>query len=388
MNRSHLHVAYALESARNRPVLVVASCALLLLPCITGHAKGPPADPRAIALIQELGLRESAVASRDQAGWKVPKRIVVATKDADRLKRLQAAAPGVEVLAAADGDALAAQLEKAEAVIGLCNAKTLAAAKSLHWIQTWGVGVERCVAVPDLARRGIVVTNMQRTSAIPIAEHAIAMMLSLSRAMPQFERRQQSGQWLDDTAGLHMRELTGQTMLVVGLGGIGTEVARRAHGLGMHVTATRNSSREGPDFVDKVGLPGELMALAAQADVVVNATPLTAATTGIFNKTFFATMKPGGIFINIARGRSVVTDDLLAALRDGRLAGAGLDVTDPEPLPNGHPLWTMPNVIITPHVASESESQSERYLILAAENIRRYVAGEPLLNVVDIQRGY
>lgn len=384
----HLRAAPAIENACQRRILIAVSCVLILLSSMAGQAKGPPADPRAIALIAELGLKQSPVASRDHAGWKVPRRIVVATDDVERLRQLKAAAPGVEVLAAEKGDALVAQLATAEAVIGLCNAETVAAAKSLHWIQTWWVGVERCVSVPDLARRGIVLTNMQRTSGIPIAEHAIAMMMSLSRGLPQFEARQRSGQWLDDTSGLHMRELSGQTMLVVGLGGIGTEVARRAHGLGMHVVATRNSSREGPDFVDKVGLPDELLALAAQADVVVNATPLTAATTGIFDEHFFAAMKPGGIFVNIARGRSVVTDALVAALRSGRLAGAGLDVTDPEPLTSGHPLWNMPNVIITPHVAAESAAQSERYVILAAENIRRYVAGEPLLNVVDIERGY
>jgi phosphoglycerate dehydrogenase-like enzyme len=185
-----------------------------------------------------------------------------------------------------------------------------------------------------------------------------------------------------------MRELTGRTVLVVGLGGIGTEVARRAHGIGMRVIATRNSSREGPDFVAKVGLSDELLALAAEADVVVNATPLTPATTGIFNHAFFSAMKPGGYFINIARGRSVITDDLVSALRSKQLAGAGLDVTEPEPLPKDSPLWQMNNVIITPHVASTSGVQRDRYVILVTENLRRYVAGEPLLNVVDIERGY
>ena len=361
----------------------------MLLPAIAeARADAPPPDPAATALITSLGLRQSPVASRDQPGWKQPKRIVVATRDADRLKRLRAVAPGVEILAAAKGDALATQLATADAVIGLCNAATLAAAKQLHWIQTWSVGVERCVSLPGLDERGIVITNMQRTSAIPIAEHAMAMMMSLSRALPAFGRRQQAGKWLEDVEDLHMRELTGRTVLVVGLGGIGTEIARRAHGLGMHVIATRNSSREGPGFVDRVGLPDELLAMAAQADVVINAVPLTPATTGIFNQAFFGAMKPGGIFINIARGRSVVTDDLVAALRSGSLSGAGLDVTDPEPLPAAHPLWTLENVIITPHVASESAAQNERYMLLVVENLRRYIAGDPLLNVVDVKRGY
>ncbi|MCC7198159.1 MAG: D-2-hydroxyacid dehydrogenase [Gammaproteobacteria bacterium] len=344
-------------------------------------------DPRATALIGELGLQADTVASRDLPGWEIPKRIVVARASAARLGQLQASAPGVELLAAAEGDALVRQLAGAQAVIGLCDAATLAAAPSLRWIQALSVGVENCVAVPGLLERGIVLTNMQRTSAPPIAEHAIALTMALARGLPQYARYQQAGQWQQEQR-LAMREMGGRTMLVVGLGGIGTEVARRAHGLGMRVIATRNSSREGPPFVARVGLSSELLALAAEADVVVNATPLTPETTGIFNKAFFAAMKPGGYFINVGRGQSAVTGDLVAALQGGQLAGAGLDVVDPEPLPAGHPLWSMPNVIITPHVAPRSDAQGERNWIVVAENLRRYVAGEPLLNVVDIKRGY
>jgi len=185
-----------------------------------------------------------------------------------------------------------------------------------------------------------------------------------------------------------MWELDGKTMLVVGLGGIGTEVAHRAHALGMRVVATRRSSRSGPEFVDYVGLADELVALLAEADVVVNATPLTAETEGMFDAAFFAGMKPTAYFINVGRGRSVVTDDLVAALEAGKLAGAGLDVTDPEPLPPSHPLWRLPNVIITPHVAASSIEARERQRIVIRENLRRYAAGEPMLSVVSVTRGY
>jgi phosphoglycerate dehydrogenase-like enzyme len=350
-------------------------------------ARGPAPDPAALALIAELGLREASVASRDLPGWRQPERVVVTRTTPEVLQILQAAAPGVEVLAAADGEALAEQLAGAQAVIGLCNAETLAAAPALHWIQTWWVGVEDCVSVPGLRERGIVLTNAQRTSGIPIAEHALAMMLALARGLPAYARLQQSASW-QSVEGRPVRELTGATTLVVGLGGIGTEVARRAHGLGMRVIATRNSSREGPDFVARVGLPDELHALAAEADFIVNTVPLTPQTTAMFDAEFFAAAKAGAYFVNIARGGSVVTEDLLGALRSGRLAGAGLDVTDPEPLPPTHPLWAMDNVIITPHVAADSDSQRQRYVLLVAENLRRYVAGEALLNVVDIERGY
>ena len=177
-------------------------------------------------------------------------------------------------------------------------------------------------------------------------------------------------------------------MLVVGLGGIGTEIARRASALGMKVTATRNSSRKGPAFVSYVGLADELHKLAAEADVVVNATPLTPKTKGLFNQAFFNVMKKGAYFINVGRGKSVVTDDLVEALESGHLGGAALDVMDPEPLPQGHDLWTMPNVILTPHIRAGSDAQMKRFWLLVRENLRRYVNGEKMLNVVDLKRGY
>ena len=185
-----------------------------------------------------------------------------------------------------------------------------------------------------------------------------------------------------------MWEVQGRTLLVVGLGGIGTQIARRANALGMRVIATRNSSREGPDFVAYVGLSHELAELAAQADVVVNATPLTPATTGLFDRKLFANMKPGAYFINVGRGKSVVTGDLIEVLNTGHLGGAALDVQDPEPLPAAHPLWTAKNVIITPHISAGSDEQMGRFWLVVRENHRRYVNGERMLNVVDIKRGY
>ena len=179
-----------------------------------------------------------------------------------------------------------------------------------------------------------------------------------------------------------------RTLLVVGLGGIGTQVAKRGHGLGMHVIATRNSRREGPDYVDYVGLSDELYELAARADVVINTVPLTDQTRGMFDAGFFDVMKSNAFFITVGRGGSTVTDDLMAALQSGAIAGAGLDVTDPEPLPEGHPLWTMPRVIISPHTAGRSDKGRDRLYLMVKENLRRYVAGEPMLSVVDIERGY
>jgi phosphoglycerate dehydrogenase-like enzyme len=177
-------------------------------------------------------------------------------------------------------------------------------------------------------------------------------------------------------------------VLVVGLGGIGTEVAKRAHALGMRVIATRASGRDGPPFVSYVGLPDELRKLAGEADFIVNTTPLTPATTGVFDAAFFAATKQGAYFVNVGRGKSVVQSDLVDALKSGRIAGAGLDVTDPEPLPSDHPLWKFPNVIITPHVSAESDVDQQVRFAILRENLRRYVAGEKMLSVVDVAKGY
>ena len=215
-------------------------------------------------------------------------------------------------------------------------------------------------------------------------------MMSLVRGVDLYHGNQLNGQWKPDVGmgrGDFM-ELDGRTVLVVGLGGIGTQVARKAHGLGMRVIATRGSRREGPEYVEYVGLADEVNALASQADVVINTVPLTDRTRGMFDAAFFKAMKPTAYFISVGRGRSTVTEDLVEALNTGELRGAGLDVTDPEPLPEGHVLWSTPRVIITPHTGGRSDRSRDRLFLLVQENLRRYAAGEPLYSVVDIERGY
>jgi phosphoglycerate dehydrogenase-like enzyme len=219
-----------------------------------------------------------------------------------------------------------------------------------------------------------------------MAEHVLGLMLALSRHLDYFFKEQAQAHWADENPQL--ADLEGKTVLVVGLGGIGTEVAKRAHALGMKVIATRASGRTGPDYVSYVGLPDELLKLSKEADFVVNCTPLTPQTTGIFNQEFFATLKPSAYFLNVGRGQSVVTADLITALREHRIAGAGLDVVDPEPLPADSPLWHLPGVLITPHVSADTSVTEEQRSALLRENLRRYAAGESLLAVVDVERGY
>ncbi len=158
--------------------------------------------------------------------------------------------------------------------------------------------------------------------------------------------------------------------------------------LGMSVIATRASGRHGPPSVSYVGAPEELLRLTAEADYIVNCAPLTPQTTDLFDQTFFAAMKPAAYFLSVGRGRSTVTDDLVAALQARRIAGAALDVTDPEPLPPAHPLWRLPNVIITPHISGDTPLADQARRAVVRENLRRYVAGDALYAVVDVERGY
>jgi phosphoglycerate dehydrogenase-like enzyme len=298
--------------------------------------------------------------------------------------QLQAVAPGVELIEMSA--ATPRDIAAADATLGVCSAEVLETAKKLAWIQWLSAGVNTCVQQPLLHERHPLLTNMQRVMGPSMAEHVLAMMLALSRRLEYFMRAQQETRWARDAPQL--ADLDGKTVLVVGLGGIGTEVARRAHALGMRVIATRASGHEGPDFVSYVGVPDELLKLSTDADFIVNCTPLTPQTTGIFDREFFAAMKPTAYFLSVGRGRSTVTADLIEALSSGRIAGAGLDVVDPEPLPADSALWHLPNVIITPHVsANTSVSEAQRNALLR-ENLRRYVAGEPMLAVVDIERGY
>jgi len=370
-----------------------AGCAALVMALCAGHAAaaegGAPGASPAAALIQRLGLEESAKPVREQAGWRKPQKVLVWNVAPQAVPMLQAAAPGVELLLAKDVSEAVRLAKYADAALGFCSAEVLAAGPDIRWVQSFSAGVERCVAIPALRERGILLTNMQRVAGPVMAEHVLAMMLAHARGLSFFIPERMAARWTREVpAPGRMMTLEGKTVLVVGLGGIGVEVARRAHALGMRVVATRASGREGPAFVSYVGLSDELNKLAAEADFVVNTTPLTPATTRMFDAKFFAAVKPGAFFVNVGRGQSVVQDEMIAALRSGRLGGAGLDVTDPEPLPADSPLWQMQNVILTPHVSAQSDVDDSVRMTVAVENLRRYVAGEKMLSVVDVAKGY
>ena len=310
--------------------------------------------------------------------------------DAARVAWMQPAAPGVTLVAAPDRAAAVREAADADALIGECVAEVIEAGTRIRWVQRMYAGVERCVAIPAFAERGIVLTNMQKVAGSVMAEHVLAFMFGLTRGFAAYVPAQVKGEWADEAVPeSRMWEVKGRTMLVVGLGGIGTEVAKRAHALGMTVIATRNSGTDGPDYVAEVGLPDKLLPFAARADVIVSTLPLTPETKGLMNKAFFDAVKRGALFINVGRGGTVVTERPgRGARRTVASAAPASTSTDPEPLPPDHPLWRAPNVIITPHVAAALEGNEIPRWLLARENLRRYVAGDKLLSEVDVKKGY
>ncbi len=356
-------------------------------------------DPdKVAAILKKFNVQEAATPVRERKDWRVPKKVVVlavSVPEGPERAAIAAILPGARIVYVEDAATAASEAKDADIVAGLttppgvCQPEIINNAKQLRWILAIAAGVEQCIAVPAVRSRNLLVTNLRGIDSAAIGEHAIALALAMAHGIDTFVTDQAKGRWSrQDAVATHLETLGGKTLLVVGLGGIGTEVASRAHALGMKVIATRASGHEGPDYVSYVGSPEELLKLAQSADVVVNAVPLTAQTTDIYDAKFFAAMKPTAYFVNVARGGSVVTSDLVAALNEGKIAGAGLDVVDPEPLPSDHPLWRAPNVIITPHISSFSDIPNEAKWVVLNENLRRYAAGEKMLSVVDLKREY
>lgn len=337
-------------------------------------------------LMTALGLRAGPSPSKRDADWTPPKKIIVPARVP--LHYFAQVAEGVELVPVLNAAEAAQKAADADAVIGFLNGDILERGKKLRWVAVTSAGVERFVSLPQWGDRPITLTNAQRIHGPPIAEHVFAMLFAGARRLRSAFDAQREANWDVEPDRSATTELRGKTLFVVGLGGIGSEVAKIGHGLGMRVIATRRSVAPKPDFVERVATSEALLSFAAEADIVVNCLPLTKETERVFDEAFFSGVKKGAWFVNIGRGKSVVTDALVAALRDGRIGFAGLDVTDPEPLPADHPLWKLENVLITPHVSAGSDLADERVQQFLRENLRRFIAGEELLNVVDRTAGY
>jgi phosphoglycerate dehydrogenase-like enzyme len=241
---------------------------------------------------------------------------------------------------------------------------------------------------PELRGRDeLVLTNTSGIHAQPIAEHVFGFNLMFAHQLHRAMRQQVAHNWDSNALRNEVTTLSGATLGIVGLGAIGRRIAELATGFGMRVTAFKRTPAAAPG-VDRVFGPGQLAPFLKEAEYVINTLPLTEQTRGLFGAPEFAAMRSDAILINIGRGGTVQTDALVEALRTGSIAGAALDVTDPEPLPAEHPLWALDNVILTPHYSGAHPGYVQRASAIFLENLVAYLAGKPLTNVVDKHTGY
>jgi len=303
------------------------------------------------------------------------------------LERIEAVSGSITAEAAGSMEEAVAKAAQAEVIqAGNWSDELWQSAPKLRWVQSGGAGVERYLT-PDFIASPIVLTNAQGTYAIPIADHVMAFILHFSRQFNHLLRRQAKHEW-PDWGEYEMDDLKGKTLGIVGLGGIGSAVARRAKAFDMRVIATRRRPERPSEDVDEVREAEALPWLLGESDYVALCTALTSETRHLIGAEQLRLMKPTAYLMNVGRGGLIDEGALVEALNGGEIAGAGLDVFEEEPLPPDSPLWDMPNVMITPHRAGDSRRSHERFMDLFCENLRRYVAGEALLNVVDKEAGY
>ena len=258
-------------------------------------------------------------------------------------------------------------------------------ARRLRWVQVPSAGVDGLLS-PEFVESDVVLTSAKGYVGQHLAEQAFALLLALTRGIARSVREQTwKNRWEIRSAAW---ELTDKTMGIVGFGGTGREVAVRAQAFGMRILVVDPEEQEKPDYVESIWKMDKFHELLSESDVVCICAPLTPETEGMFDREAFRAMRRDAYLINITRGGIVDEEALLEALRDGVIGGAGLDVTPQEPLPADHPLWMMPNVVITPHVAGASQLRIDRLVELFCENLKRFLSGEPMLSVIDKQKGY
>ncbi|MGC9360425.1 MAG: D-2-hydroxyacid dehydrogenase [Anaerolineae bacterium] len=301
-------------------------------------------------------------------------------------ERIVSLAPEHRLVVTQDRAEIERRLDRIEIAAARFPHDLLLRAPRLRWYQQWGAGADWLRRYPDVRASGLILTNASGVHAIPISEHIIGMALALARGLHAAVRHQVEHRWHRPEGGI--RELAGATMLLIGVGAIGSRTARLAKALDMRVLGVRRDPAQGDPHVDAMYGPGDLPELWAQADLVVLTVPLTDETHHMVDEAALRAMPSHAVIINIGRGGTIDQEALVRALQEGWIGGAGLDVFDPEPLSEDSPLWDMPNVLITSHYAGTSPVYNQRALAIFTDNLARYVAGQPLRNVVDKELGY
>jgi phosphoglycerate dehydrogenase-like enzyme len=310
----------------------------------------------------------------------------------------------ITVHPARQGDQVPAELwEKAEILYTMYALPEEEEAPDLRWVQFYLAGIDKVIDAPILRREGLQATTNSGANASQTAEHILTMLLALGHNLPNFFSRQSNHRWMTDKAAKYQpAELKGSTIGIVGYGSVGRQVAHLVGGFGATVLATKREAKspedigytpedsgdpEG-DLFTRLYPPQAIKSMFKECDFVVVSVPLTAETRGMISTEELAALQPSAYLVDASRGGVVDHDALIEALNENRLAGAALDVFEDEPLPTDHPLWDIPNVIITPHIAGFSAQYNQRANTLFIENLKRYLAEEPLLNLIDLEKGY
>ncbi len=306
-------------------------------------------------------------------------------------ERLEQDFPQLKFVQLQNYDRVPEEITDAEIFIGWAlRPEQFVAAKKLKWIHSPAAAVHQLMYT-ELIQSSVVLTNASGIHGPVVAEHAIAVMLALAKRLPQAMQYQAKKTWSQEhlwNEHPRPREVAGATVAVVGMGGIGREFTARAKALGMKVLAVRESPSKGTDGADAVYDSSQIDEVLPQADYVLLCTPVTPATISIMNQARLGKMKPDAYLMNVGRGPLIDEGALLDALKNHRIAGAALDVFEEEPLPPDSPLWSLDNLLITPHTAAVTERLWDRHYHQIVENLKRFLAGQPLLNEVDKRRGY
>ncbi|MBN1814180.1 MAG: D-2-hydroxyacid dehydrogenase [Anaerolineae bacterium] len=320
-------------------------------------------------------------------------RTILLSFEPDKLRdewlvQIQEIAPDMRVLVTCNWEEIEVALDEIEIAVLDFPHDLLPQARNLRWFQQWAAGADWLLRHPEVVDLDFVLTNASGVHPIPITEHIFALLLAFARMIDQSVRYQTLGEWMPDERKKNVFELADKTMVLIGVGAIGERTAQVATAFGMRALGVRRNPQVGVPGVEAMVGPDDLLEILPEADFVVVTAPLTAETRGMIGERELRAMKPTAYLVNIGRGGIVDEGALIRALEEGWIAGAGLDVFEEEPLPEGSPLWRMENVIVTAHYAGFNPHYDERAMAIFLDNLRRYRAGEPLRNVVDKKLGY
>lgn len=292
-----------------------------------------------------------------------------------------------EVVATTEREVELEAIRDADVLVGVMDPELFERAGQLRWVQGLASGVD-AMLFPEFVESDIILTSEKGQVGPHLADHAFALLLAVTRSIGTSVRRKS---WLmEDRIAMRRRnvELNGMTMGIIGLGGTGLAVAQRAQGFGMRVLAIDPEPVEQPTYVAALRTPDWLLEMARQSNVIAVCCPFTPATQRMVDADVLRAMPAGGYIVNVTRGGIIDEDALIAAIESGHIAGAGLDVTEEEPLPADSRLWSMDEVVITPHIAGASQHRMERVYQRVLRNLRHLRAGEPLEGVIDKRKGY